>query len=123
MFGLGVFLIAISIVALIMLIIEEGDSFSFLGFVAGVIFIAGIAILAIESQPTTQEICEKNNICYELVETVAEYTDYTELEVVQFFAIVSDDVEAWDAVKMIMNNPTDEQINAIMELSALKQAE
>ena len=61
MVAFGFLIIAISIVALTMLVIEEGDFFSFLGFVAGVIFITGIFILIIESQPTTQEICEENN--------------------------------------------------------------
>ena len=93
--------------------------------VGGILFTLGIVINAIAislSPAAIQILCEENNICYELVETVAEYTDYTELEVAQFFTIVSDDVEAWDAVKMILDNPTDEQVNAIMEISGMKQA-
>ena len=93
--------------------------------IGGALFTLGLTINTIAtslSPAAIQNMCEENNICYELVETVAEYTDYTELEVAQFFTIVSDDVEAWDAVKMIMDDPTEEQINAIMEISGMKQA-
>ena len=74
-------------------------------------------------QPTVKEECEQYSICYELVETVAENTDYSRKEVLDFFIIVHDDMEAWDAIKMLDNSLTDEQVNAIMEISAMKQAD
>ena len=70
---------------------------------------------------TTEEICYQNSISYELVETVAEYTHYTEEEVVNFFIIIADDIEAWEAIKMLDSSLTDDQIQAIMEISAMKQ--
>ena len=90
-----------------------GTSFMISGF--------GLACLSIEMTP--QEICEEYSICYELVETVAENTKYSEADVAKFFIIVSDDVEAWDAIKMLDSSLTDEQVNAIMEIRAMKQAE
>lgn len=77
---------------------------------------------AIEAAPTIQEQCEENAICYELVETVAEYTDYTEQEIVDFFVIVSDDIDAWTAIRLLDSSLTEGQINAILEISAMKQA-
>lgn len=68
-----------------------------------------------------KEIAEANYICYEIVETVAEYTNYNELEIIQFFVIVSDDMEVWDAIKILDGTLTDVQIEAIMEISAMKQ--
>ena len=121
MIGFGAFLIAVSIIILTMLIYKEMEG-SFFGFITGIVFFCGVFIL-IFTEPTIQEKCKENAICYELVQTVAEYTNYTEGEVANFFIMVSDNVEAWDAVKMILDNPTEEQVNAIMEISAMKQAE
>ena len=89
-------------------------------------FLSGITLNAIASELSPakiQNICEENNICYELVQTIAENTNYTEKQVTDFFIIVSDDIEAWDAIKMLDSSLTDEQINAIMEISEMKQAE
>lgn len=72
---------------------------------------------------TIQEQCEQNAICYELVETVAGYTDYTEQEIVDFFIIVSDDIDAWTAIHLLDGSLTGEQIDALLEISAMKQAE
>ena len=72
---------------------------------------------------TIQEQCEQNAICYELVETIAEYTDYTEQEIVDFFIIVSDDIDAWTAIHLLDGSLTGEQIDALLEISAMKQAE
>ena len=72
---------------------------------------------------TIEEQCEQNAICYELVETVAEYTDYTEQEIVDFFIIVSDDIDAWTAIHLLDGSLTGEQIDALLEISAMKQAE
>ncbi len=72
---------------------------------------------------TVQEQCEQNAICYELVETVAEYTDYSEQEIVDFFIIVSDDIDAWTAIHLLDGSLTGEQIDALLEISAMKQAE
>lgn len=69
-----------------------------------------------------QELCEENYICYELVETLADYTDYTELEIAEYFAIVYDNVDAFIAIQMLDDTLDDDQINAIMEISAMKQA-
>lgn len=121
MFGFGAFLVAVSTLVLFMLI-YKGMKGSFFGFSAGIVFFCGIFI-SIFTEPTIQEKCEENAICYELVQTVAEYTNYTEGEVANFFIVVSDDMEAWDAVKMMLDNPTEEQVNAIMEISAMRQAE
>ena len=71
---------------------------------------------------TIEVQCEQNAICYELVETVAEYTDYTEQEIVDFFVIVSDDIDAWTAIRLLDSSLTEGQINAILEISAMKQA-
>jgi hypothetical protein len=80
--------------------------------------------MSINASPASlQEECEKHSICYELVQTIAENTNYTEKQITDFFIIVSDDIEAWDAIKMLDSSLTDEQINAIMEISEMKQAE
>lgn len=73
---------------------------------------------------SVEELCGQHAIAYELVQAVAEYTDYTEQEVVDFFIIVSEsNIEAYDAIKMLDNSLTDAQVSAIMEISAMKQAE
>lgn len=68
-----------------------------------------------------QELCEENYICYELVETLADYTDYTELEIAEYFVIVYDNVDAFVAIQMLDDTLDDDQIQAIMEISAMKQ--
>ena len=83
----------------------------------------GIFLFTLFIKPTPLEKCTEHYISYELVETVAENTDYTVEEVTDFFIIVSDDMEAWDAIKLLDSSLTDEQINAIMEISAMKQEE
>jgi hypothetical protein len=73
---------------------------------------------------SVEELCGEYAISYELVQTVAEYTDYTEQEVADFFIIVSEsNVEAYDAIKMLDSSLTEKQINAIMEISAMRQVE
>ena len=73
---------------------------------------------------SVEELCGQHVIAYELVQTVAEYTDYTEQEVADFFIIVSEsNVEAYDAIRMLDNSLTDRQIEAIMEISAMRQVE
>jgi hypothetical protein len=83
----------------------------------------GLFLLHIGLEPTSLEKCTEHYISYELVETVAENTDYTIEEVTDFFIIVNDNMEAWDAIKLLDSSLTDEQINAIMEISAMKQEE
>ena len=62
-----------------------------------------------------------NSISYELVETVAEHTHRTEKEIADFFIIVCDDMEAWDAIKLLDNSLTDSQVDAILEISAMRE--
>jgi hypothetical protein len=102
------------------------DEYVLLGIFGGVLFTSGIILNGLStvlSPASLQDICEENSICYELVETIAENTNYTEKQITDFFIIVSDDIEAWDAIKMLDSSLTDEQINAIMEISEMKQAE
>ena len=90
----------------------------------GIGFLAiGLVLLHSVLEPTPLEKCTEHCISYELVETVAENTDYTIEEVADFFIIVNDNMEAWDAIKLLDSSLTDEQINAIMEISAMKQEE
>ena len=98
------------------------------GLIAAISLIYGVGgepgVFAPKSNVITiKEQCEQNSICYELVETVAEYTDYTEQEIVDFFIIVSDDIDAWTAIHLLDGSLTGEQIDALLELSAMKQAE
>ena len=84
---------------------------------------AGLESLDQPAAMNVQQVCEENAICYELVQTVAEYTDYTEEEITEFFLIVSDDIDAWTAIHLLDGSLTGEQIDALLEISAMKQAE
>lgn len=120
--GLGIFVICINII-LMTRAVEDGFVAQFilssLGLVGGII----ILLSSLFPKLSPEQICEDYAICYELVETIAEYTDYSEQDIAQFFAIVCDDIEPYEAIKMLDSSLTDEQIDAIMEISAMKQAE
>ena len=68
-----------------------------------------------------EEVCGVNCISYELVVTVAEHTHLTEQEVMEFFLIVCDDMDAWDAIKLLDNTLTDSQIDALLEISSMRE--
>ena len=90
------------------------------------VLVMGCFGLGAPDQPAAmnvQQVCEENAICYELVQTVAEYTDYTEEEITEFFLIVSDDIDAWTAIHLLDGSLTGEQIDALLEISAMKQGE
>ena len=129
---IGIFILGVILIGYAGFIADKPISFMkkrditniLLSSVIGTSFMFGGFTLACSSiEMTPREICEEYAICYELVETIAENTKYSEEDVAKFFAIVSDDMEAWDAIKMLDNALTDEQINALMEISAMKQAE
>jgi hypothetical protein len=101
---------------------ESGQIFPIMTLVSTIVGF-GIILFILVLEPTSLEKCTEHCISYELVETVAENTDYTREEVTDFFIIVNDDMEAWDAIKLLDSSLTDEQINAIMEISAMKQEE
>ena len=118
---LGGILFVIGLVLFLSLFITEDSGTVFWSAWSMLFIIIGFSLIAIKSNPTVSQICEENAICYELVQTVAENTDYSEYEVAEFFAIISDDIEAWHAIKLLDNTLTDEQIDAIMEISAMRQ--
>lgn len=121
-----IFIILSSLVAIAMIIKYPEDMSTFtLGATAGSLLISGILMICLYTitPPGPQQLCEENSISYGLVQAVAEYTDKTEKEVTQFFIIVQDDVEAYEAIQMLDNSLTEKQINAILELGAMKQAE
>lgn len=126
--GIGIILVVISLAILIACTIHDDITpvvivFT-IGFWMGTMLICvGIDQKNSVPEPTPQEICEENSISYGLVQAVAEYTDKTEEEITQFFIIVQDDVEAYEAIQMLDNSLTEKQINAILEIGAMKQAE
>ena len=124
---IGTFLILIAVALIGFCTVKSNkEKYIIIAVTAGAMFLSGITLNAIASELSPakiQNICEENNICYELVQTIAENTNYTEKQVTDFFIIVSDDIEAWDAIKMLDSSLTNEQINAIMEISEMKQAE
>ena len=131
---MGVILVILSIGLLVTTVLGVSKSVKFLtrkeirlapwlGFLSGAFLIAGLAISSMPSVVMTPKtICDNYAISYELVETVAEYTNYNEYEVANFFVIVADDVEAWEAIKLLDKSLTDAQVEAIMEISSMKQA-
>ena len=96
----------------------------FLGFFSGLFIFTGMLLCTEPKRIISVEtICDEYAISYELVETVAEYLDYSEREVAQFFIIVADDMEPYDAIALLDHKLTEEQIEALLELSSIKQAE
>ena len=123
MFMFGIILLFIGTILYLTLYLTEDSAIVFFSALSMALIIAGLFSTVIKPEQTVSQLCEEYAICYELVETVAENTKYSEEDVAKFFVIVSDDMEAWDAIRMLDNSLTDEQINALMEISAMKQAE
>ena len=120
---LSIVLISLGIVLLFVAGWEDQSGIFLVTLLGSILSGVGIFIFTLALEPTSLEKCTEHCISYELVETVAENTDYTIEEVTDFFIIVNDDMEAWDAIKLLDSSLTDEQINAIMEISAMKQEE
>lgn len=109
-------------------LVDDLYNFAALAIVCGFFMATGSIITATgmnqDKAISVEELCGQHAIAYELVQAVAEYTDYTEQEVADFFIIVSgSNIEAYDAIKMLDNSLTEKQINAIMEISAMRQVE
>ena len=126
--GIGIILVVISLAILIACMIHDDITPIVIVFTMGfwmgiMLLIVGIDQKNAVPEPTPQEICEEYSISYGLVQTTAEFTNYTEEEIIDFFVIVSDNVEAYEAIQMLDSSLTDAQINSILELGAIKQAE
>lgn len=109
-------------------LVNDLYNFAALAIVCGFFMATGSIVTAIgvtqDKAISVEELCGQHAIAYELVQAVAEYTDYTEQEVADFFIIVSEsNIEAYDAIRMLDNSLTEKQINAIMEISAMRQVE
>lgn len=109
-------------------LVNDLYNFASLAIVCGFLMATGSIVTAIgvnqDKAISVEELCGQHAIAYELVQAVAEYTDYTEQEVADFFIIVSEsNIEAYDAIRMLDNSLTEKQINAIMEISAMRQVE
>lgn len=87
------------------------------------LLIFGSATIIATNTPTMKEKCKNAHISYELVETTAQYTDYTEEQVFEFFSIVADSCEPYEAIRLLDNDLADSQIMSIIELSDMKQKE
>lgn len=106
-------------------LVDDLYNLAAIAIVCGFFMATGTIVTAIgvnqDKVISVEELCGEYAISYELVQTVAEYTDYTEQEVADFFIIVSEsNVEAYDAIKMLDSSLTEKQINAIMEISAMR---
>ena len=109
-------------------LVDDLYNFAALAIVCGFLMATGSIVTATgvnqDKAISVEELCGQHAIAYELVQAVAEYTDYTEQEVADFFIIVSEsNIEAYDAIKMLDSSLTEKQIDAIMEISAMRQVE
>ena len=92
------------------------------GFLMACGSIATAAGVTADKAISVEQLCGEHAVSYELVQVVAEYTEYTEQEIADFFIIVSQsNIEAYDAIKMLDSSLTESQIYAIMEISAMRQ--
>lgn len=123
--GIIFIFISITIITLAAINFMKDMDALFLGVSCGALLATGIFCILIFSslEPNVEQLCEENSISYGLVQTIAEYTDKSEREIAEFFIIVYDDVEAYEAIQMLDSSLTEKQINAILEIGAMKQAE
>ena len=120
---LGIVFLVMAFIAFLFYLILPKEKISLLITFIILASVGFTTVLTNGANARIENFCEEYNICYELVETVAEYTDYSKEDVAKFFTIVQDDVEAWEAIKMLDSSLTDQDIDAIMRVSALKQEE
>lgn len=81
-------------------------------------FIGGLSI----QNSYVKNFCEAEHISYELVETVAEYTNISETQAAHVFSAVDELMEPFEAIILLDDSLTEEDALAILTISDRKQA-
>lgn len=100
---------------------EKKEINIFLGtvLVMGGMFLGDLAL----EQDYVRDLCEREQISYELVEATAKYANVTEVQAAHVFAAVDEIMEPLEAIMLLDKNLTEEDALAILQLSDKKQAE